>query len=193
MARPRSISDQQIHDAAREVFVKHGPNAAVSLIAEKLAVSHAALFGRSGTKQRLMLEALKPGRPDALESLAESPPRAGARARLVDILIELMAFFRRIVPNLVTLRSAGKSMVGRPPEGQAPPPVALRRLLTRWLKRSKTSGNMEPPRAWAVAEGLLGAMEARCFNSHLGGSAFAPGTDSVFIRRLVTGLLGKTR
>lgn len=51
MARPRSITDEEIHAVAREVFVEHGPVAPVSLIAERLGVSHAALFGRVGTKE----------------------------------------------------------------------------------------------------------------------------------------------
>ena len=41
----------------------------------------------------------------------------------------------------------------------------------------------------AVASGLLGAMEARCFHAYLGGHTFAPGEDEAFLHTLVDGLL----
>jgi AcrR family transcriptional regulator len=192
MARPRSISDEEIHGAAREVFVEHGPNAPVSLIAKNLGVSHAALFGRIGTKEQLLLEALAPERPLALERLAE-PPGERARETLLEVLTELLTFFRRVVPNLVVLRAAGRSMADLPPRDEAPPPVALRWSLARWLERASESGALPPLRSWAVAEGLLGAMEARCFNGYLGGGAFAPGSDDAFVCELVDGLLGRSR
>jgi AcrR family transcriptional regulator len=191
MGRPRSISDEDIQSVARDVFVEHGPNAPVSDIARRLGVTHAALFGRVGTKDQLLLSALGPGRPPALERLS-SAPDANARETLVEVLTELMRFFHRIVPNLVVLRAAGRSMADLPPRDEAPPPVALRWSLSRWLERASDSGVFPQMRAWAVAEGLLGAMEARCFNGYLGGGAFAPGSDAVFVRELVDGLIGKS-
>ena len=41
-----------------------------------------------------------------------------------------------------------------------------------------------------LAEALLGAMEARCFNGYLGGESFVPGDDAEFLVELVTALLG---
>jgi AcrR family transcriptional regulator len=192
MARPQTISDEQIHRAARDVFVEHGPGAPVALIAEKLGVSHAALFGRVGTKEQLLLDALCSGRPPAMERLAGPPPDHHAREALVEMLAGLMVFFRQVVPNLVVLRAAGRSMADLPTRDVVPPPVALRRSLARWLERASERGVLPPMHAWAIAEGLLGAMEARCFNGHLGGKPFAPGRDDTFVRDLVDGLLGKT-
>lgn len=188
MPRPRSITDDAIRHAARDVFVEHGPGASVSLVAERLGVSHAALFNRAGSKRQLMLDALCPDRPRAMRSFAEPPPATGADHRLVEILSELMAFFRRVVPNLVVLKAAGAAPDGSPdPDG--PPPVALRRALTGWLEAAVTEGALAPMRCPAVAEGLLGAMEARCFNAYLGGPAFAPGDDATFLQALVDGLV----
>ena len=189
MARPRTVTDEDIHSAARDVFVARGPGASVSLIAEKLGVSHAALFGRVGTKEQLMLGALCPGRPPALDRLIVPSTCERAREVLVEILTELMTFFQRVVPNLVILRAAGKSMADLPPREEAPPPVALRWALARFLERASDAGALPPMRSWAIAEGLLGAMEARCFNGYLGGGAFAPGPDDAFVRELVDGLL----
>jgi len=191
MGRPRTVSDTEILKAARDVFVEHGPQAPVSLIAERLGVSHAALFERVGTKEELLLSALHPGAPPGVERLGAKPPAGRARDTLVEVLKELMTFFRHVLPNLIVLRAAGHSMADLPPQAEAPPPVALRRSLARWLERASASGALPPLRSWAVAEGLLGAIEAHCFNGYLGGTAFAPGNDDAFVRKMVEGLLGR--
>lgn len=191
MGRPRTISDDDIRGAARAVFVERGPAASVGLVAERLGVSHTALFGRVGTKDQLLLDALSPDRPRALDLLSSAPPKEGVREELVRILLELMAFFQRVVPCLVVLRAAGHSMADLPP-GDAPPPVALRMALAKWLDRAAAAGSLPCLRAPVVAEGLLGAMEARCFNNYLCGGSFAPGTDAAFVRALVEGLIGRS-
>ena len=193
MARPRTITDEQIRAAAREVLVEYGPSAPVTRIAQKLGVSHSALFERVGSKKQLLLTALGPMRPPAVKRLAEAPPREGTLVRLGDILIELMVFFREVVPNLIVLRASGTTMAELPPSEEGPPPVALRWALTRWLERASQAGVLAPMSAWAVAEGLLGAMEARCFHRYLGGGAFTPGDDDTFVRELVNGLVPRSQ
>ena len=189
MARPRLISDDAIREAARLVFVQDGPGAPVSRVAERLGVSHAALFARVGTKEQLLREALGPGRPPALAALAEDRPELGAHARLVQILRELMVFLERAVPSLVVLKASGVSLASK----REAPPVALRRALSRWLSRAVELGAAAPMDAGAVAEGLLGAMEARCFNAYLGGVTHAPGDDLAFLDALVAGLVPAAR
>jgi AcrR family transcriptional regulator len=189
MARPRLISDDAIREAARVVFVQDGPGAPVSRVAERLGVSHAALFARVGTKEQLLREALGAGRPPALEALSEDPPKERAHARLVEVLRELMVFLERAVPGLVVLKASGVSLASRTDA----PPVALRRALSRWLSRAIELGAAAPMDVGAVAEGLLGAMEARCFNAYLGGVTHAPGDDLAFLDALVTGLVPAAR
>lgn len=193
MVRPKSVTDDEIKKAARDVFVEHGPSAPVSLVAKKLGVSHAALFGRAGSKERLMMDALCPGRPRAVEWLAETPPIDGAQERLAEILADLMGFFHRVVPNLVVLKASGRSMDDLPSESDMPPPVAIRRALAAWLTDAVESNSVAPLHPPSVAEGLLGAMEARCFNAYLGGENFAPGDDEAFIRGLIEGLVMQRR
>lgn len=189
MPRPQSVTDAQIKQAAREVFLEHGPAAPVSLIARRLGVSHAAVFSRAGSKEKLMLDALSPERPRASEWLEQPPPDEGAEARLIEILLDLFEFLARVVPGLVVIRAAGLSMDDLPSSGGPPPPVALRHGLSGWLAAAARAGTLivDDP-AW-LAEGLLGAMEARCFNAYLGGDTFAPGDDATFIQELVHGLL----
>lgn len=184
------MTDEAISRAARDVFVEHGPHASVSLVADRLGVTPAALFARVGSKDELLLFALAPGRPAVADRLAEAPPLGDARPALVEILGELMVFFQRVLPNLIVLRAAGHTMADLPPRNEAPPPLALRWALARWLERASEMGSLPNVRSWAMSEALLGAMEARCFNAYVGGAAFAPATDRAFVRELVDGLLG---
>jgi hypothetical protein len=68
--------------------------------------------------------------------------------------------------------------------GGTPPPVLVREGLTRWLAQVPTRVSPE-----TAAESLLGAMEARAFNRYLGGEAFAPGDDGVFLGALLDSFL----
>lgn len=182
MGRPRQMSDDDILQAARAVFLEHGARAPVSLVAERLGVSQAALFQRVGSKDRLLRSALAAGAPRCMMALREGPDaQRSERAQLVDMLADLAAFFDEIVPALVVLRAAGVAI----DSGPVPPPVVLRELFAGWLRRS-TLGIASPS---AVAELLLGALEARCFNRHVGGPEYAPGDDRAVIRRLVVALL----
>ena len=53
MARPVTISDEQILDAARAVFTEKGPRATTAEIAERAGVSEGILFKRFGNKAGL--------------------------------------------------------------------------------------------------------------------------------------------
>jgi AcrR family transcriptional regulator len=185
MARPRQISDAQIDAAARATFVERGPSAPVALVAERLGVSHAALLQRAGSKEKLLLRALRPGVPEVIARLAlPPPPRAQAAARLEALLRDLLDFHERMLPGLMVLRAGG--LPTAPPAGAEPPTLVVRRLLTAWLARA---ARLPRRRAAAVAEGILGAIEARCFNAYVGGPAFVKGDPRRFIHLLVTELV----
>lgn len=188
MGRPQRISDSQIDVAARRVFLARGPAAPVAEIAGVLGVSHAALLQRAGSKEQLLRRALGPRPPAALEALRQPPPEEGAGAALVQILEELRAFHQQMLPGLMVLKASGAPV--QLPPGATPPTVALRRLLARWLWRATRL----PVRRCALrAEGLLGAIEARCFNAYLGGPDFVEGDDRRFVRALVDALVPELR
>lgn len=79
MARPRTIDDEQLLRAAREVFISRGAGATTREIAEAGGVSQAVLFQRYGTKERLFFAALLPP-PPRLETLLGDPPEPGREA-----------------------------------------------------------------------------------------------------------------
>jgi hypothetical protein len=88
-----------------------------------------------------------------------------------------------MLPGLVVLRAGG--LPAMPPPGVEPPTVQLRRLLASWLARAEVPRR----RAAALAEALLGAIEARCFNAYLGGADFVASDPERFIHELVSNLI----
>jgi AcrR family transcriptional regulator len=196
MVRPKQISDSDLLKAAREAFLRDGPKTAVTEIAERLGVSAAALFQRVGSKAQLMLLSLLPGLPSALTAFAQKPARERpVSVQLEEHLAELMAFLKAVVPSMIVLRAA---KLFPPPHKPArrgaaapevPAPLALRDALGAWLLAAQKDGRIEVKDPRVCAEALLGAMEARCFNAHVGGDDYVRGQDAEFLKTLVAGLL----
>ena len=189
MSRPPRVTDLQIDEAARTVFLAQGPSAPLQDIAKRLGISQPALLHRVGTKEALMARALRPLPPTAL-ALLEPGPRANAsiEAQLLAALLHHRDFLRQLVPWLFVLHY---SVLGgaRAMHLDTPPPVALREGLTKWLTRAKRAGRVDLPEPRVAAEALCGALEARCFNAHVGGATYAPGEDEAVLRQLIRVLL----
>jgi AcrR family transcriptional regulator len=186
VARPQQISDRQIDEAARACFLAHGAGVPVEVIARRLGVTAAALFLRAGSKEALLRRALSTPAPPPPPALARPPAPGAARRGLEEILLGLLAALHHVVPALLVLRAAG--LPPSPSDRGPPPPVAHRRRLAAWLRRVPAAeGRPAQPRI--AADLLLGALEARCFNRHLGGRAFAPGDDRAFVRSLARAVL----
>jgi AcrR family transcriptional regulator len=185
MSRPPRVTDLQIDEAARTVFLAQGPSAPLQDIAKRLGISQPALLHRVGTKEALMARALRPVPPTAL-ALLEPGPRANAsiEAQLLEALLHHRDFLRQLVPWLFVLHY---SVLGgaRAMHLDTPPPVALREGLTKWLTRAKRAGRVNLAEPRVAAEALCGALEARCFNAHVGGATYAPGEDEAVLRQLI--------
>jgi len=197
MARPQTISDSEIAGAAREVFLANGAKTAVAQIADRLGVSAAALFQRVGSKAQLMMLALAPELPPTMVNLAAGlAPDRPISEQLHEHLFELLTFLQSVIPSLIVLRAAGlfpppkrKARATNPGAKARPPtPQELRHLLGAWLTDAKHQGRIEVKNPRVCAEALLGAMEARCFNAHLGGSDYVRGDDRTFLTELIDGL-----
>ncbi|RKH43818.1 TetR/AcrR family transcriptional regulator [Corallococcus sp. AB049A] len=193
MSRPPRVTDLQIDEAARTVFLAQGPSAPLQDIAKRLGISQPALLHRVGTKEALMARALRPVPPTAL-ALLEPGPRANAsiEAQLLEALLHHRDFLRQLVPWLFVLHY---SVLGgaRAMHLDTPPPVALREGLTKWLARAKRAGRVDLAEPRVAAEALCGALEARCFNAHVGGATYAPGEDEAVLRQLIRVLLTPAR
>lgn len=137
MARPRTISDAQILEAARQCFLEHGPSVSTDVIAEQLGVTSQALFKRFHNKHELMLAAIAPSGQAPWIPIVEAGPDDRVLAeQLTEILAELADFFVDIARRMSVLRWSGvdpKELMARFDE---PPPLVDIRVLSGWLERA---------------------------------------------------------
>lgn len=190
MARPRTVSDEAILEAARAVFLEQGPAASTQLIAEQLGVSQAALFKRFGTKKCLMIAALSPPPiPPFALSLATGPTAdRDIQEQLREITTSVGQFFAGMIPRLSCLRAAGI-----PPEDllarfDVPPPMLAHQALCDWLSRAMEQGQVRPTDPAPLAYALLGSFHMRVFISHLTRQPLPPEVLSQFAEDVIDAL-----
>ena len=168
MGRPRTVSDEVILEAARAVFLEHGPSASTQAIADRLTLSQAALFKRFGTKQDLMLAALRPPIPPFVAEIRAGPTLdQPLHDQLCSIARDTVVFFRSMVPCLMVLKSSGLVPEQILRAYDEPPPVMVRRLLTDYFQRAMDAGLARPADPLAAASLFLGAFHMHSFMSHL--------------------------
>lgn len=190
MARPQTATDQQILDAAREVFTEEGERATVASIAARVGITHAAIHQRFGTKRELFLRAMCPaGPPHRVMAMLQRGPLPGSspHEQLRPMLVGLLAFLRDGLPQLLALRAAGAELV---PEASESMPARLRLALAAWLSAADHAGLATVPVPAAVAEALLGALEAKALNEHLGAATAAD--DHAYFDLMLRGLVPAT-
>lgn len=169
MGRPRTVTDEAILDAARAVFLEHGPSASTQSIADRLSLSQAALFKRFGTKQDLMVAALMPpAKPAFVEIVADGPALDQPfQDQLRALGRGYVLFFKAMVPCVMVLKSSGLDMETLLKSYPEPPPVMARRMLTGYFARAMDAGLARRADPLAAATSFLGAFHMHSFMSHV--------------------------
>jgi AcrR family transcriptional regulator len=166
MSRPATITDHQILDAARTLFLAEGITASTLEIARRAGVSEGSIFKRFGTKERLFDEALQvppvPGWIQELESLAGT---GDLKENLIAISLKILAFFREIVPRVVVARGSRPCHPEAHVDGSEPPPVRDRRAIARFLRQEMELGRVRPCDPDLVARMLLGSLFSYVFET----------------------------
>ncbi len=186
MARPRLVSDERILTVARDCFKLHGPAVAISCIAKELGVSEAALFKRFGSKDRLMIAALKPpDRPPFLDLLEAGPDDRTLRIQLLEIARAVSGYLTEAVPCISVLRATGMAPADLAGQYEVPPPIRTHEALAAWFRRAKRLGLVVhgSPRSMALA--FLGALHLRAFMAHIAGDRFPDVVAATYPRDLV--------
>ena len=117
MARPVTITNEQILEAARRVFLERGYTANTAEIARAAGVSEGTLFKRYETKDVLFYAAL--GLPKSapwVDNLQNRVGKGDVRTQLRDLAFELIAFFRDLLPRLTMMWSCRVPPSQRPPK-----------------------------------------------------------------------------
>lgn len=158
--RPRQTTDAEILETAREVFLKHGPKAAVSEIAEILGISQPALFKRFGTKKNLLLEAFKlPVDVNWYKIAEKGPDDRPFTEQLTDLAIEIHASLTELIPLIQATHQSGIHPKEFMLEMDEPPPLKARRLLAEWLERCFTKGLIRQTDFHIAAGSILGLVQ----------------------------------
>lgn len=183
MGRHRTIGDDHLLAAAREVFTARGFGGSTKEVARRAGVSEAVLFQRFRTKAELFLAAMVPPPVDAA-ALFPRPGRGDAEAALEDVALALLAYFRRAAPVLLPVMAEPsldfEDFVRRHP---GTPLDALRAGLVAHLEAEQAAGRIAAPDPRAAALALFAALFSLALFERLGvhGGAF----DDAAVRALV--------
>jgi AcrR family transcriptional regulator len=159
MGRTRKITDEQILEAARELFLSEGFGASTVEIAKRAGVSEGSIFKRFPTKERLFFAAMGGHEvPRWVENLKTLPGRGDLKENLVDISLQIVDFLREVLPRMMMIQSKG----GLPPAPMpmAPEPPILRDVaaLSRYFEAEIKLGRLRACDPHMAASTLIGAL-----------------------------------
>ncbi len=158
MARPITITDEQILEAARAVFLKDGFNASTVEIAQRAGVAEGTLFRRFANKEGLFRAAIRaPAIPSWVRELDNRSGQGEMRDNLMQIVREIIHFAQERIP-FVMLRWSHKpssSDSARPDEAESAV-VRDSRRLAQFLQEEVDCGRLRPCRVEMAARLLVG-------------------------------------
>jgi AcrR family transcriptional regulator len=140
MARPQSITDDEVLASARAVFLEKGVTATVEEVAARCRVGEATIFRRFPTKQALFLAAMDTGaEPPWFGYLKERAGHGDVRETLTALAGEMVAFGRKMIP-LLLMRMSNPALLGR----ERPPARMLRvmQALTEFFSIEMAAGRV---------------------------------------------------
>ncbi|UJR79534.1 TetR/AcrR family transcriptional regulator [Sandaracinus amylolyticus] len=160
MARPTTISDDAILEAAREVFLERGPSATTAEVAARAGVSEGSIFKRWRTKDALFFACMAPVPIAEMGWIAKLPARVGTRTfreNLEEIALEIVALFRLIMPSILMQQAMGEQH-RRMSDFETAPPIVARRKLAAYLDAERKLGRVRAIDVDVMARAMLGAL-----------------------------------
>jgi AcrR family transcriptional regulator len=161
MARPVSIPDEQILEAARAVFTEKGPRATTAEIAARAGVSEGILFKRFGNKaglHRVAMSSDVAGEWVQREMRAQGPLRSQKDLeRFIHWQIDVL---RDVVP-VMAMAWASRSQTDALPadlSGPHPAPRVAIETLAGMLREEMAAGHLPTGNAEALAQIVTGSV-----------------------------------
>jgi AcrR family transcriptional regulator len=103
MGRKKLISDEDLLEAARKVFIAEGPKASTRTIARQAGISEAVVFQRYGTKADLFFAAMSPPPFDLEIAAPEAGPEASPERVIRSLFLALLEYSRAASPVFIQL------------------------------------------------------------------------------------------
>ena len=183
MARPRTISDEQILDAARVVFTRDGVAASTATVAREAGVSEGTIFRRFPTKDALFQRAMSS--PEEWRLDLECRVGQGVlEEQVAAIAIELIEKMRRTLPRMMALATCGdhpREMWRSNPDA---PPFAALKALTNYFDAEMRLGRVAETDPEVVARVILGSVHNYAFLEYMGIHTRIPIAAATFARGL---------
>jgi AcrR family transcriptional regulator len=190
MARPSTITNEQILEAAREVFLERGFRATTAQVAKRARVAEGSLFNRFATKHELFFTAMQPAfqDPPFLRAIEGRVGHGDVRENMVDLGTQLLEFLRRILPLVMMSWSNRRGELPPHLASSDPPPVRALRRTTEYLRGEMKRGRLRRQDPEVLARALFGGVQNYVFHElirkgrHGGKKAKAP---QAYVRDLV--------
>lgn len=191
MARPVSIKDETIIEAARQVFLERGILATTADVAERAGVSEGSIFKRYKSKLDLFRAAMRfhLGEPAWAKNLAGRAGKGEIEEQLFEIGIEVVTFFRQLMP-LIMMSWSNPGPDGMPimvERGPNAPPIRALRQMQAYFEAEMKLGRIRHHAADVTARTFLGALMNYVFFEVIHRD---PGAPEAGLEAYVRGLVG---
>jgi AcrR family transcriptional regulator len=188
MARPVSISGDQILEAARAVFTEKGPRATTAEIAERAGVSEGTLFKRFGSKAGLHKAAMT---SDIAGSWIRREMRGQAPLRTKKDFERFIRWQTEVVRNVAPVSIMAwsfRAQVGALPAdlaGKESAPLVAIRTLAEMLEQEMDAGYLVARDAPAIAQIITGSVWYFVFLELVLGDVAGAMDEDTFVKGLV--------
>jgi AcrR family transcriptional regulator len=162
VARPSVITDQQILQAARDLFLKKGITATTAEVARRARIAEASIFKRYKTKYELFCAAMQvnPAEEPAFFRSLDDVKTGHPRQVLAATALEILGFLRTMMP-LMMMTWSNPSPSGLPGALDTANPLPLQALqkLTAFFEREMRAGRVRRQDPQMAARIFLGSIQ----------------------------------
>ena len=185
MTRPRQVTSEAILEAARACAIERGPSVSLEVIAERLGVTPPALLKRFGSREAMMIAALRTTEEPAwVRELSRGPGDEPLHVQLTQLFSRILEFFSSEAARMSTLCESRIPINRIFDAERPPPPVQHTWALARWLDQARARGLVRREDFEMVALGMLGALHARAFLKHFFRRSFWRGSRHEYVAGL---------
>ena len=161
MSRPIVITEEQILDAARGVFLERGISATTAEVARRAGIAEGSIFKRFKTKIDLFRAAMQPAMDDpSWLNLLAAQAGTDLKLTLVTVGLQAIEFFRQVMPLHMMTWSNPTGMEDSPVN--SPALRALKRV-TAFFEGEMRAGRLRRHDPEILARAYLGSLHNYVF------------------------------
>jgi AcrR family transcriptional regulator len=163
VARPTTITNEQILLAARLVFLEKGIRGTTAEVARRAGIAEGSIFKRFKTKEELFCAAMsEDGVPPFMALLERRAPDEDLRKTLLAVGLEMIEFFRNILPA-VMMSWSNAGAIPLHLRGPNPPPVRTVRAIAEFFQQEIRAGRIAKTDPEVLARLFLGSVQNYVF------------------------------